>query len=145
MASRATVDVNPCGRAGRAGRLRRRLRCPSMFSPLGLFHSLPCPNKLQCRRKNCLFSHKSGVVENPVSIPYDTPQPVASSSALASRPSVPAKRPAASSPTHALSSANAASSVQPQRKLQKVGTAQKPLALPTASRTPVSCFGLFIC
>ncbi|ETW83986.1 hypothetical protein HETIRDRAFT_472359 [Heterobasidion irregulare TC 32-1] len=107
-----------------------------MFSPLGLFHSLPCPNKSQCRRKNCLFSHKSGVVENPVSIPYDTPQPVASSSALASRSSVPAKRPAASSPTHALSSANAASSLHPQRKLQKVGTTQKPLALPTASRTP---------
>ncbi|THH19866.1 hypothetical protein EW146_g1402 [Bondarzewia mesenterica] len=110
-----------------------------MFSSLGLFQSLPCPAKPQCQRTNCLFSHRPDVVEKSLSIPHDEPQPVASSSSSSTqspRSSVPAKRPAAVSASPSISTTKGFSSTQPPRKIQKVGTVQKPFAVPTASYTP---------
>ncbi|KAI0068640.1 ribonuclease H-like protein [Artomyces pyxidatus] len=106
-----------------------------MFSSLGLFQSLPCPEGTHCKRHNCLFSHSPHVSQACVSVPYDPPpQPVASTSASSS--TVPAKRHAPASPAPSVTSRSHAGPSEPPRKLQKVGTVRRPVAVPTAAHTP---------
>lgn len=125
----------------------------TMFSSLGLFQSLPCPEKSTCKRPGCIFSHRPDVTEIPtVPIPVDIPQastskvnvsaasPPSSSSPLqrAASSSVPAKRPPSSSLRAAGSSGPSTPSgtVEPPRKLQKTGLAKHPVA--TAVHSSVS-------
>ncbi|CAA7259853.1 unnamed protein product [Cyclocybe aegerita] len=112
-----------------------------MFSTLGLFSSVACPERASCTRPNCLFSHSQNLpLPRPLGLPQVRPsQPVASSSsaspparAAANKPKdslIPTKRPAVSPVTGAFTSP------EPPRKFQKVGSAQRPSALPTASYT----------
>ncbi|KAI0318701.1 hypothetical protein OF83DRAFT_1056421 [Amylostereum chailletii] len=114
-----------------------------MFSSLGLFHSnLPCPHKPSCERPYCLFSHSPHVVQAPIVVKYAPPIVAAPST------TIPAKRPAAgtASPARSLAASTSAASSSRRRldsssaerptKLQRVGTAARPVALPTASHTP---------
>ncbi|OBZ70194.1 RNA exonuclease 3 [Grifola frondosa] len=114
-----------------------------MFPTLGLFQSLPCPDKQQCRRLNCIYSHRPDITQTPVvHIPVDTPkatpQPastfVASTSKVQQSPksstSIPAKR-TISSPLRAGTS-NGTVVVEPPRKLQRTGPVQRPGAISTA-------------
>ncbi len=131
-----------------------------MFPTLGLFQKLPCPEKPKWKRPNCLFSHRDDVTEVPtVRVPVDvpklpqattrahlsTPPPVASSSKTqipipGKSTSIPAKR-SINSPLRAAGSSNGTAvshGVEPPAKLQRVGTAQRPTAIPTATQTTVS-------
>lgn len=122
--------------AGRWNPLR-----PFMFSALGLFRNLPCPQLDTCKRPNCLYSHSPKTFNpKPLNL-VPRRQPVASGSASRSaaqaKPSetVPAKRPAISpiksDPT----------SAEPPRKLQKVGPTQRPVAVkPSTSAIEVCAF-----
>ncbi|KAI0938065.1 hypothetical protein AcV7_003362 [Taiwanofungus camphoratus] len=114
-----------------------------MFSSLGLFDNLPCPNRQNCSRVNCLFSHRPGLTEPPTAhIPVDVPKqssaPVASTSkalpAQQTAASIPAKRPI-SLQSRAAGGSNETPTSEPPRKLQKVGPVKRPIALPTATQT----------
>lgn len=120
-----------------------------MFPTLGLFHKLPCPEKAHCQRPSCLFSHSPEVTEVPViPIPVDVPkpaapqtppQPAASSSktpSIQAKPAhvMPAKR-SIGSPLQAARNGTLPSG--PPSKLQRVGTPQRPVAVPTLSYTSV--------
>lgn len=115
-----------------------------MFASLGLFQNLACPEINTCTRPQCIFSHRNDLPPPPsLNIPVDEPQ-IASSS---TQPTVhvptpkkttviPAKRAVASSPLRAGTSIR--SSVgEPPRKLQKLDSIQKPLAVPSTSHTTV--------
>ena len=122
-----------------------------MFPTLGLFQSLPCPDKPSCERPNCLFSHSPDVKQVPTTpIPVGAPkassskpvagpsQPSPSSSKVGPRPSsatvVPAKRPGQLTSNGGV--------VEPPRKLLKVGPSKSAIQ-PSPSvgpvRTIVSC------
>ncbi|KAG6821620.1 hypothetical protein H0H93_000129 [Arthromyces matolae] len=84
----------------------------SMFSSLGLFQSLACPEGLQCSRQRCIFSHRPNL-----------PPQLSLSIPLKSSPksAVPSKR-VISSPT------TVASTSEPPRKVQKLAPPpQRPL------------------
>ncbi|KAF9569297.1 hypothetical protein CPC08DRAFT_677931 [Agrocybe pediades] len=108
-----------------------------MFPTLGLFNKLACPDSNNCTRPQCLFSHSSTLPPPPPLVPR-LPLPshppntaTASTSAKSKDALIPTKRPAISSPP-----ANAPPKVfEPPRKLQKVGTLQRPSAIPSSSRT----------
>lgn len=123
-----------------------------MFPTLGLFRKLPCPEKAHCQRQNCLFSHSPEVTEIPVTpVPVEiqkpvVPQissqldPIASSSKTPlaqAKPAhvVPAKRPMGSPLRPA---ANGKPPTEPPSKLQRVGTLQRSIAVPTLAYTSVS-------
>ncbi|KAF9446957.1 Rexo1 protein [Macrolepiota fuliginosa MF-IS2] len=98
-----------------------------MLPVAGLFHSLACPDG-HCNRAPCLFSHRK---------PEDLPPPVTLAIPVTEPPkplAQPPKRQIAQTPN-----SNAASSSpavrEPPRKLQRVGTAQRPVAVPTTSQT----------
>ncbi|KAI0750713.1 Rexo1 protein [Daedaleopsis nitida] len=115
-----------------------------MFSSLGLFHNLPCPEKQHCKRPNCVFSHRPDLTQIPVThVPVDLPkhanastgvaqsftsQPVAGPSTV-----VPAKR-SISSPLRPQAPRNGASS-EPPRKLLRTGPPQRPVAVPVGATT----------
>lgn len=118
-----------------------------MFSTLGLFQKLPCPEKEYCKRPNCLFSHSPDVKETPVvHIPVDAPKPTVSpAKSVTSQPgpsilktsvgssssaSIPAKRSVGSALRNPGTPGTA---TEPPRKLQKVGTTARPVASPSAS------------
>lgn len=112
----------------------------SMFSPLGLFKNLPCPQLDGCTRQNCLYSHSPNTPkQRPLNLVPHRQHVTLSSiqstsrSATQSKPqeTVPAKRPAIS-PVK-----SSPSSTEPPRKLQKVGPTQQPLAIPSAPTTEV--------
>lgn len=104
-----------------------------MFSTLGLFANLQCPQRDSCTRPNCLFSHNaSSDLPPPITlrIPVDEPK-VASTSSLPSPLSqtqqaktVPAKRTVNSSPLRATGSPTLTPN-EPPRKLQKLNPSQK--------------------
>ncbi|KAI0773440.1 Rexo1 protein [Irpex lacteus] len=113
-----------------------------MFSTIGLFSKLPCPEKETCKRPNCLFSHSPDVKQVPtVRVPVGAPKASSSKSVpVHSQPSpssskiktsvpnasvVPAKRPG-----QLISNGVAA---EPPRKLLKVGPTSKPVAQPSSS------------
>lgn len=134
-----------------------------MFSSLGLFQSLPCPEKSTCKRPGCIFSHLPDVTHIPtVPVPVDIPstpstsKPVnvaaAATTATASTSysqrvvgsaSIPAKRPL-SPPLRRAAGSNDSSStlsaIEPPRKLQKTGLSKKPVA--TAVQPSVSFLSL---
>ncbi|KAH7887664.1 ribonuclease H-like protein [Phlebopus sp. FC_14] len=102
-----------------------------MFSTLGLFHSLPCPQKSDCKRAVCLFSHAKDLPQPPLIVaPPDEQRPPNPSSL---RHTVPVKRP------HELSAAASpgpdATTSEPPKQRLKTATAQRPLALPAASKS----------
>ena len=109
----------------------------SMFSPLGLFKNLPCPQPDGCTRQNCLYSHSPNTPkQRPLNlVPHRQLSSIQSTSrsATQSKPqeTVPAKRPAIS-PVK-----SSPISTEPPRKLQKVGPTQQPLAIPSTSTTEV--------
>ncbi|KAL0949464.1 hypothetical protein HGRIS_009518 [Hohenbuehelia grisea] len=130
-----------------------------MFSSLGLFQGLQCPQSSNCSRQTCLFNHSSDLKPPPsLQIPVDEPkQPSSSQSSSAATtvaapaPSAPVRSLAKSGPApHTKRTLPAASSQsqfkgagfsslngpgEPPRKLQKLGPTQRPVALPTASHT----------
>ncbi|KAI0335436.1 ribonuclease H-like protein [Cubamyces sp. BRFM 1775] len=123
-----------------------------MFPTLGLFQSLPCPDKQHRTRLHCLFSHSPDITSIPVTpVPVDIPksappQASSSTSSRASRPftpatavasasaSIPAKRPV-SSPLRAAGPSNGTAAREPPTKLQRTGAPNRPVAVPSGSQT----------
>ncbi|EKM59227.1 uncharacterized protein PHACADRAFT_113612 [Phanerochaete carnosa HHB-10118-sp] len=120
-----------------------------MFPTLGLFHKLPCPEKAHCQRQNCLFSHSPEVTEISVTpVPVEVQKPVLPQ--ISSQPEsiasssktpfaqariahvVPAKR-SMGSPLRL--AANGTPPTEPPSKLQRVGTLQRSIAVPTLAYT----------
>jgi hypothetical protein len=92
---------------------RSQLRA-TMFSTLGLFSKTRCPDRINCKRPHCVFSHQADLPPEPtLKIPVHVPQAAASSLSL-----IPAKRPAAALVSNA-------SIGEPSSKLQKTGIATK--------------------
>lgn len=107
-----------------------------MFSSLGLFQSLPCPERNNCNRPSCIFSHSLDLSSHhSLSILVQKAQslPQTSSADVVTR-AVPSKRPFHNIAQGPSSSSNAALSGPPTQRL-RVGTAQKSIAVPTASHT----------
>ncbi|KAI0375608.1 ribonuclease H-like protein [Pilatotrama ljubarskyi] len=126
-----------------------------MFPTLGLFQTLPCPDRPRCTRLNCIFSHNPDHAQIPVTpVPVDVPKPSASDSTAPSKPtastslsskpstsaaaatstSIPAKRPI-SSPLRAAGPSNGTSTSEPPTKLQRTGTPRRPVAVPSGPQT----------
>ncbi|OJT04159.1 hypothetical protein TRAPUB_5204 [Trametes pubescens] len=116
-----------------------------MFPTLKLFQTLPCPEKPHCTRAHCLFSHSSDITQIPVTpVPVDVPKPAPSgtstparrttSAAAVASASIPAKRPI-SSPLRTAGPSNGTSSSEPPKKLQRTGTSQRPVAVPSGPQT----------
>ncbi|KAF8165256.1 ribonuclease H-like domain-containing protein [Crassisporium funariophilum] len=96
-----------------------------MFANLRLFKSLACPDLPACTRPHCIFSHSPDLPPPPglnFALPLIKPKPA--------EITVPAKRAAAVSPIK-----SPKPSPGPPRKLQKVGTSQRPLAVSSASHS----------
>ncbi|KAF8663427.1 hypothetical protein AX16_000997 [Volvariella volvacea WC 439] len=95
-----------------------------MFSSLGLFKTLPCPDSDKCPRSPCLFSHNPHhsssrpLVPPPIQAPAPHPPPT-----------VPAKRPIITTPLCPATPATP----EPPRKLQRVGPVKASSAVPSAS------------
>lgn len=105
-----------------------------MFATLGLFKGLSCPERLNCTRANCIYSHSPDLPPpKPLVAPVPTPtSAVALGKTKESTLTVPAKRPAVASPPK-----QTTISAEPPRKLQKTGTTKKPIPVSTSSRNEV--------
>ena len=117
-----------------------------MFSNLGLFRKTRCPDVQNCERITCLFSHSRDVPAEPaaLSIPIHTPKPKpqsqkeqpkptpSSSSSLQTR-TIPSKRTASE-----LQTRNGIATVEPPRKISRIGSTKNPGAIPTSTQTHVS-------
>ncbi|RDB22461.1 Exonuclease GOR [Hypsizygus marmoreus] len=101
-----------------------------MFSSLGLFQTLACPEKDTCTRRPCVFSHRADLpAPLPLSIQVrDSTQPSSSKSTIPSKRAVPAS-------PHRVGSAPPTPNGEPPRKLQKLGVKQRPLPVLTSSHT----------
>ncbi|KIK68048.1 hypothetical protein GYMLUDRAFT_36869 [Collybiopsis luxurians FD-317 M1] len=104
-----------------------------MFSPLGLFKHLQCPERDSCTRPQCIFSHKHpSELPQPstLAIPVDEPKSQADQVKI-----VPAKRTVNSSslPT----SSSPVSIAEPPRKVQKLDSSQKRSAVQASTPTGV--------
>jgi hypothetical protein len=110
-----------------------------MFSTQRRFGDVTCPLRDSCSRPICLFSHNPTPIPTP-SLIFNVPEPAPAAAAKA----VPAKRPAQSdaplTPQQVPSSSRKSYPANAERptKLQKTGSAAKPVAVPTASSSPVS-------
>ena len=123
---------------------------------LGLFDSIPCPDKSTCTRNPCLFSHQQGVTDptaihiplistSKSSFPSATGFPA--KSILKSKPnsdvSVPAKRTLSSSPSISespatrLSVQQASPTSEPPRKIQRLDGYKKAQPVTASSVQPV--------
>ena len=113
-----------------------------MFSSLGLFKKTKCPDIQNCKRTTCIFSHSQGApaesaaLDIPIRASKSEPQPqkgkqkhTPSSSSLRVQ-TVPSKR--------TLQTTDGAATVEPPRKVSKVGPTRNPGAVPTLTQTPVS-------
>ena len=103
-----------------------------MFTHQGLFKSLACPDRDTCNRPHCLYSHASNIP------PTRLPQFIVKAPPITtpSQAAIPIKRPVVrttSPPTP-----------EPPRKFQKVGTSQRPLAVPSASHSEVRSIYIFL-
>jgi RNA exonuclease 1 len=102
-----------------------------MFSSLGLFKDLACPDLGSCSRPHCLYSHSPNVPQ-PRTLTLAVP-PTSLLPSIRRGPEKPrgavthAKRPAIASPTK-----GSPGYTEPPRKIQKVGPTLRPLALPSA-------------
>lgn len=118
---------------------------PNMFSTLGLFRSLACPEKDKCTRVPCIFSHRTDLPP-PFALDITVHLPTQARPSTAPTPPqpqpqqrlslTPAKRPVPHTPI-GNDSTILSVAAEPPRKLQKVGSAQRPLAIPTASHREV--------
>ncbi|KIM46093.1 hypothetical protein M413DRAFT_441153 [Hebeloma cylindrosporum] len=100
-----------------------------MFSNLGLFKGLACPDHGSCSRSHCLFSHSPNIPQ-PRALILPVPSLSLEKGKGLEKPKssvVPAKRPAIASPTK-----GSPGSAEPPRKTQKVGPIQRPLAVSSA-------------
>ena len=121
-----------------------------MFSTAGLFSSIPCPDKKQCKRSNCVYSHDVNAknlplpqipVSSPVAGPSTTPHQKVSPAkpSRTSAPLVPAKRQSAVvAKSYAITPNVQASSPEPPRKFQRV--ADPVSKVPTASTSLTTVF-----
>lgn len=103
-----------------------------MFSSLGLFQRLPCPQLGHCDHPNCIFSHSSETIKSHyvVAVPAEpTPHPNRVQQVVP--PNIPAKRSAFS--LSSTSRANLSTTSEPPKKIQRVGTLQKTRAVPSVS------------
>ena len=109
-----------------------------MFTTRRSFVDVPCPLRDSCNRPICLFSHNPTLNPSPYLI-FNVPEP-----APPAAKAVPAKRPAQSeaplTPQQVPSSSRPSYPANAERptKLRKTGSAAKPVAVPTASSSPVS-------
>jgi RNA exonuclease 1 len=109
-----------------------------MFSSLGLFQNLACPDKDNCSRPRCIFSHRTDLPSPPpLYVPFDEtkanppiPRPSGST--------VPEKRPATHSPHSSVGLNNGTSISEPARKLKKLSLVQNQSVVPSTSHTSVS-------
>lgn len=122
-----------------------------MFSTRGLFSSLPCPERAQCRRINCLYSHDPNAkqstlphipVSAPVAGPSTTVQPKKAPSPakpLISQTTssvVPTKRQSALAAKSYVTPSTQTTQVEPPRKFQRIdGAASKVPTVPAAQST----------
>lgn len=131
----------------------------SMFPILNLFQRDPCPERDTCKRPNCIFSHDPNTPQTPTprilveSPPQVVPSGSGSGTSTPSSSRIATPRSSTQSQSQGKrgfssplspslkaggSSAAGPSTGEPPRKLQRVGTAQKPVAIPTATTTSVS-------
>ncbi|KAG1752704.1 ribonuclease H-like protein [Suillus paluster] len=95
--------------------------------PFGLFQSLSCPERNNCSRPSCIFSHSSDLPShNSLNIPVHEPSPVPIPQKIA--------KPSADVVPRLPSGSNGNPSGPPTQRL-RVGTAQKPVAVPATSHT----------
>lgn len=95
-----------------------------MFTHQGLFKSLACPDRDTCNRPHCLYSHASNIP------PARLPQFIVKAPPPITQAAIPIKRPVVLTTSPPTTS-------EPPRKFQKVGTSQRPLAVPSASHSGV--------
>ena len=106
-----------------------------MFSSLGLFQNLPCPERTTCTRPTCIFSHRTDLPPSPsLNIPVNEPKIASSSTQRGLSAAIPAKRSVNASLPE---SGNGRPLGEPPRKLQKLSP-QKALAVPSTSYTSVT-------
>lgn len=114
-------------------------RSLAMFSSRHLFHDVPCPLRGSCNHPFCLFSHSPTAVFNLTQVDAVT--------TVSTTTTVPAKRHAQADvqvdPQQVPSSSRPSQSSSAERhtKLQRTGSASRPVAVPTASSSPVSSIG----
>ncbi|KAI6047403.1 ribonuclease H-like protein [Pisolithus marmoratus] len=105
-----------------------------MFSTLGLFQSLSCPDGSKCTRLWCLFSHANDASQPPLIVSVSAAQPKGpSSTAITSRlttlPStVPAKRPHELSIPATLSARKDVASESPAQRVKTSASTSRPVA-----------------
>jgi RNA exonuclease 1 len=111
-----------------------------MFSTLGLFHKLPCPDKQNCTRPQCIFSHDPSAAPSPsLIIPVQEPkQSPSSAKPTNNNLTIPTKRSVPQSSALAAGLRNGSPIGEPPRKLQKLGPTQKQASAPSTSYTSVS-------
>lgn len=101
-----------------------------MFTHQGLFKSLACPDRDTCNRPHCLYSHASNI------LPTKLPQFIVKAPPPITQAAIPIKRPVVRTTSPPTS--------EPPRKFQKVGTFQRPLAVPSASHSEVRSIYIYI-
>jgi hypothetical protein len=130
-------DLRHSARATCMRRVFASTAARAMFSPLGLFRGLPCPQRADCTRSQCAFSHDAHLrPPAPVHIPtmpVHTPalaQPIAGPSQPPARNiwTAAEKRPGSVPPAAA----------PPPTKMARVGPARNSAAVATATATPVN-------
>lgn len=121
--------------------------CPTMFTTLGLFQNLACPDKIKCTRTSCIFSHRAQADLPPqpsLFIPVEEPKAsISSARPIISTATIPAKRPVTNSPLRTAGLGNGSSIGEPPRKLQKLGSIQKQASGPSTSSLTVRAMLLY--
>jgi hypothetical protein len=114
-----------------------------MFTTLGLFQNIACPDRNSCTRTTCIFSHFP-VADLPpqqsLFIPVDEPKASTSSARPTNdNATIPSKRPVANSPLRGAGLNNGDPIGEPPRKVQRLGSTQRQVSTPsTSSYTNVS-------
>jgi RNA exonuclease 1 len=108
----------------------------NMFSSLGLFQTLSCPEGNACTRPTCIFSHRSDLPPPP-SLQILIDEPKRSTQSTQNSSLTTSKRTAAAVDSPVRTELNdGISPGEPPRKIQKLNT-QRALAVPTATHTSV--------
>lgn len=117
-----------------------------MFSTLGLFRSVPCPDGSKCKRQGCLFSHTKDPPEQLLIVPSVETNPT--SAPKVSNPSqsaslIPAKRPFELSASAGSSARDDAAREPPKQRLRTIATSRS-VAPSTTTQANVSNPAIFI-